>query len=513
MISALVLAAGESRRMGTPKQLLPFGASTVLQAVVDALAAAGVEEIIVVLGHRAEEIAPTLAERPVEIVVNENYRKGMLSSVQCGLRAVSPEAEAVLVALGDQPRLSPETVRQLISAYRIHSPGLAVPVYRGRRGHPLLLRAKYRDEVFHLNPEIGLRELLHRHPEEVLLVAVESDEVLPDLDDPVAYQRALAAQASEVPRLGEAEVTIVDLLHDLRAGDCTCFGLAAEYGVSEEVVVEALQHALDVFDLVYRHPEPFDLPAYVRRTRDLPEEQQKWWARQEAAGYDERGLAYGTEWLTEVITRHPKVQTGQPCFKGFRIDVETALRELTFGQTLRRIVKGEWLMPLTLSDLQEALDLVIDAVERHYRHLGPPPPGRVDTEAKLVPFDPEEHLLRFSENYTGPHPHLDDVCLVQHLREHGPVAFVTHNFRCWYHPDLADPRYAILCLALSRRQAAMAMKRLYSRPEFDSDEKCMGRVICLWRERVTYYQLGDPTERTLELPITLRQGTRDKEAL
>src|SRR5690348_9048116 len=116
MITAVVLAAGESRRMGRLKPLLPFGTGTVIETVVDSLRASPVDEILVVTGHQSEAIEAALAHAPARIVRNPDYRSGMLSSVQRGVAAAAPETTWYLLALADQPQLEPALVRHLLEA-------------------------------------------------------------------------------------------------------------------------------------------------------------------------------------------------------------------------------------------------------------------------------------------------------------------------------------------------------------------------------------------------------------
>ncbi|MBI4551039.1 MAG: nucleotidyltransferase family protein, partial [Candidatus Latescibacteria bacterium] len=114
----------------------------------------------------------------------------MLSSVRCGLRATPPD-RPVLIALGDQPLITPELVDRLIETFEQGHRGMVIPVYQGKRGHPVILDARYRDEILTLHGEGGLKQLRDRHPDEVSEVPVETDAVLIDLDDPQAYQAAL----------------------------------------------------------------------------------------------------------------------------------------------------------------------------------------------------------------------------------------------------------------------------------------------------------------------------------
>src|SRR5207302_4824903 len=137
-ITAIVLAAGESRRMGTLKPLLPFGKQTVIETVVSSLLRCPIDEVLVVLGHRAEEIARPLASYPVRTVLNPEYLSGMLTSVQSGFAAARPDTEWFVIALADQPALDAALTTQLIEIARDGTVGMLVPTFAGRRGHPLL---------------------------------------------------------------------------------------------------------------------------------------------------------------------------------------------------------------------------------------------------------------------------------------------------------------------------------------------------------------------------------------
>jgi len=188
MIWALVLAAGESIRMGRSKQLLPFANKTILETVIDHIKQSTVDETLVVLGSNREKIEEVIKNLPVKSVYNPRFKEGMLTSVQKGFVSLPEEVEAVLVFLGDQPMIPSSVIDQIVSAYQSSEKGIVLPVYGQKRGHPVLINTKYRQELANLNPEIGLRELIHDHPEDILEVNLDSSSILEDIDTPEDYK-------------------------------------------------------------------------------------------------------------------------------------------------------------------------------------------------------------------------------------------------------------------------------------------------------------------------------------
>jgi len=190
-IPAIILAAGEGRRMGRAKQTLPFGGATMLEAVVRTLQASAVDRVAVVLGYRWQEVSAVLAGGDVETVVNPHPERGMLSSVQCGLARVAEDADAFLIALADQPHLQVRTVHALIAAAEKTGKGIVLPTFDGKRGHPVLFRTRYRAEILALPLSVGLNQIAKTHPDDVEEVALETPTVLQDIDTPEDYLRAL----------------------------------------------------------------------------------------------------------------------------------------------------------------------------------------------------------------------------------------------------------------------------------------------------------------------------------
>lgn len=168
--------------MGTFKPMLPFGGRSVIEACVSHLLEGGVEEIIAVVGHRAEEVKERLAHLPVSFALNTDATSEMGVSIARGVERISDEAAAVFIALVDQPAIPPEVVRRLIDERQRAVASLLVPEHEGRGGHPVLIDLKYRDELLKLDPQRGLRAFFETHSAEVLRVPVSSPYIARDMD-------------------------------------------------------------------------------------------------------------------------------------------------------------------------------------------------------------------------------------------------------------------------------------------------------------------------------------------
>jgi molybdenum cofactor cytidylyltransferase len=191
MIQAIILAAGKSKRMGSPKMLLPFGDGTIIESVLAGALASEADGVLVVLGAERRKIRSIVERFNVDTVFNRRYRSGMLSSVRKGFEALPYNTRAALVMLGDQPSVSPRTIDRLIEAFEKSGRGIVLPVVNGRRGHPILIDIKYRAEVLRLDPEVGLRALIHGHREDIEEVAVEDSSVFVDIDTREDYAEAI----------------------------------------------------------------------------------------------------------------------------------------------------------------------------------------------------------------------------------------------------------------------------------------------------------------------------------
>ncbi len=187
MITAIILAAGESKRMGEPKMLMPWGKSTVLQTVISTFQAASVKDILVVTGGAHQQVE-ALIGKTVETVFNENYQTGeMLSSIQLGLSVKMREASAALICLGDQPQIEERSVRQVCNAFLAQKSQIVVPSYQMQRGHPWLVARPLWDELIAMKAPKTPRDFLTKHSRAIHYVVVDTSNILADLDTPEDY--------------------------------------------------------------------------------------------------------------------------------------------------------------------------------------------------------------------------------------------------------------------------------------------------------------------------------------
>ena len=187
-VAALILAAGQSRRMGAFKPLLPFGDQTVVEFCITNLRTAGINQIVVVVGHRADEIEKRLQSANVSFALNSDPHSEMSVSIARGVEQVGKDAKALLIALVDHPAVPTDTIKQIIDEWKRGAP-LVQPEYNGRGGHPVLIDLKYREDLLHLDPQKGLRVIFDAHRDKVRRVLVDSPYVARDMDTWEDYQR------------------------------------------------------------------------------------------------------------------------------------------------------------------------------------------------------------------------------------------------------------------------------------------------------------------------------------
>jgi molybdenum cofactor cytidylyltransferase len=218
MIAGLILAAGESSRMGRPKALLTYRRRTFLETAIQTLQDAGAHRTVVVLGHHAEEIRQAVRFDKVETVVNSDYRLGQTSSLQAGLRslqisqtrdtaaAISPsplphtaseggasaiskdELDAVVLALVDHPAVTVETIRKLVVCFLTSHASVVIPKYQNQRGHPIIIARALFPELLTLGPEEGANTVIRKYRDATRFVEVNDPGILLDVDDPETYR-------------------------------------------------------------------------------------------------------------------------------------------------------------------------------------------------------------------------------------------------------------------------------------------------------------------------------------
>jgi molybdenum cofactor cytidylyltransferase len=188
VIAAVVLAAGESSRMGADKALLMYRGRTFLENIISALRDAGVGRVVVVLGHHAELIQQSIDLSSVEVVINQDYRQGQTSSLQAGLRVLAANMpEGVLLCLVDHPVISTDTVQNLIRNFKSADRLVVIPQLNGMHGHPVLVGREVFDQIAALGPDQGADTVIHLYRSQTEFVEVTDPGILIDVDDPESY--------------------------------------------------------------------------------------------------------------------------------------------------------------------------------------------------------------------------------------------------------------------------------------------------------------------------------------
>jgi molybdenum cofactor cytidylyltransferase len=190
-VGAVILAAGESKRMGRQKLLLPWGEKTIIEEVISNLLESKVNEILVILGANSREIEEKIKNFPVKISVNPQYKKGMYSSVEWGFKKIGKHVQGILICLGDQPLIPAYVIDRIIDSSKKSKKGIIIPVYKKKRGHPVLIKAQYRKEGENLDQDTGLRSLMLNHPQDIFEVDVDAPGILKDIDNQNDYSREL----------------------------------------------------------------------------------------------------------------------------------------------------------------------------------------------------------------------------------------------------------------------------------------------------------------------------------
>ena len=184
MISAIVLAAGKSERMGTPKALLPFRGKTFLENILDAVSQSAIQNTVVVVGHHRNEIGAQVSIP--NFVFNPNYEQGMVTSFQAGIRALPADCSGAVIFLVDHPVVEVETINALVKNFAPNR--IVIPVFNGRRGHPVLFSAEVLQEILALPSSQGANIVVRKVPDRIFEVTVDAPGILVDIDTPEDFK-------------------------------------------------------------------------------------------------------------------------------------------------------------------------------------------------------------------------------------------------------------------------------------------------------------------------------------
>jgi molybdenum cofactor cytidylyltransferase len=197
-LAAVILSGGESRRMGSPKALVPYRGKTFVEHLIEVTRHPRVGVTRIVVGAHADEIRARLAGYASEIVVNEDWANGQLSSIQTGVRSLpSGETDGMILCPVDHPIVTAKLVARLIGEFDSSGKSIVLPIYRGRRGHPLIFRAALYDELLAASAEVGARQVVWSHEAETCAVPTDEEGVVLNINDPIMLERALAGTPSD----------------------------------------------------------------------------------------------------------------------------------------------------------------------------------------------------------------------------------------------------------------------------------------------------------------------------
>jgi len=196
-MAGIILAAGMSTRFGTTKQLAEVGGKHLLESVLDAALSSCLDRVVVVLGHRAEEISNTLKDHDsrdrLQILINPDYQEGMSRSLRFGIDHIRKLFPSAMILLGDQPLIDANLIDHLVYRFRSSQKDICLPVCQGRRGHPVIFSRRFYKAIMSVEGDIGARDILSKNPDHILTVDISNSQIFLDVDTPADVE-ALKSQ-------------------------------------------------------------------------------------------------------------------------------------------------------------------------------------------------------------------------------------------------------------------------------------------------------------------------------
>ncbi|MFQ5750713.1 MAG: NTP transferase domain-containing protein [bacterium] len=178
MLAVIILAAGESTRMGKPKALVKFREQSFLETVISNFHKAGVEQILVVLGFAANQIFATMKMHPMQVVINKKYPLGQFSSFQTGVQKLGSNIDGTFLSLVDQPQIGVHVINKMVKAFQNNSDKIILPVYRGKRGHPAIFPKTFFPKILSSPATNSAADLIHKHPKQIYEMEVDDECIL-----------------------------------------------------------------------------------------------------------------------------------------------------------------------------------------------------------------------------------------------------------------------------------------------------------------------------------------------
>ncbi|AFA49464.1 DVU_1551 family NTP transferase [Acetobacterium woodii] len=264
-IAAIIIAAGYSSRMDGFKPLLEFESETALEKVVKAHQQAGIEEIIVVLGYRAEVLMPYVKKAAITAVINENYDQGMYTSIIKGISQLSEDVDGFFIHPVDIPLVKTQSLKKLRDFFEKTDKGIVYPCFFDKRGHPPLIDSRYKNVIIDNKEDGGLKKLLGNYQNDAINLPLADEAILMDMDTRLDYQKLLVYSSRKAPNLRECEA-LLDIFqvseqirkHSRAVRDVALAlaGLLIEQGISiDSASLEAAALLHDICRSEKNHPE------------------------------------------------------------------------------------------------------------------------------------------------------------------------------------------------------------------------------------------------------------------